>query len=272
MTEIVTNGVVNTDPNESSASASTSDSKNAPASFLDSLPDDLKAEKSLQSFKDVGSLAKSYSEINKLMGKKITDLSADELKTISSKFGAPEKPEDYGIELLGVAKDDPIMTDIAKDLHSAGLNKDQAQAVVKSLSTKIDNIMKDIDKSSLEAKESNDKAVLEAFGVRVEENLKLAERALLHFGGKEFLDMANNDVKNIAAPLLKILAKAGEAIKETNVIGKGDAGQDITKENISERIRANLADPEFMKIYTNPGHAKFQEYNELMNALYLKSV
>lgn len=271
-TEVINNGVVaGADSNPSAASSENAPSPaSAASSFLDTLPEDLKTDKSLSTFKDVASLAKSYSEINKLMGKKITDLSSDELKTITTKFGAPEKPEDYEIELLGESAKDPIMLDIAKDLHAAGLNKDQAKAIVKSLSSKIDSTLASIDAEAKSAKIENDKAIMEAFGVDLDQNLKSAEKALLHFGGKEFLDLAKNDVKNIAAPLLKILAKVGNSIKEDVIIGKGTGGEHLTKESVIEKINSNLKNPEFMKVYTNPSHPKFNEYNEEMNKLYIQ--
>jgi len=69
--------------------------------WRDSLPDDLKADKSLESFKDVGALAKSYVETKKMVGAKAAptvpgaQATPEEIKAWRSALGVPETPAGY---------------------------------------------------------------------------------------------------------------------------------------------------------------------------------
>jgi hypothetical protein len=77
----------------------------APAtpSWRDTLPDDLKADKSLETFKDVPSLAKSYVETKKLVGAKqgLTvpgkDATPEQRAEFYKALGVPDKPELYEV-------------------------------------------------------------------------------------------------------------------------------------------------------------------------------
>ena len=82
----------------------------APASsWRDTLPDDLKADKSLESFKDVPALAKSFIETKKLVGTKQTPAvpgdkaSPEEVSAWRKALGVPDTPEGY------TPKQHPIM-------------------------------------------------------------------------------------------------------------------------------------------------------------------
>ena len=81
-----TDTVQNTAPIESTAS--TSD-----ISFLDSLPEDLRSESSLQSFKDTGALAKSYINAQKLIGSSVR-IPADD--------ASPEAKQEFLNKIKGI--------------------------------------------------------------------------------------------------------------------------------------------------------------------------
>ena len=89
-------------------------------SWRDTLPDDLKADKSLESFKDVGGLAKSYIETKKLVGAKqgVTvpgDNATPEERTAYRKaLGVPDTPEGY------TPKAHPLMADPRWNKESQG--------------------------------------------------------------------------------------------------------------------------------------------------------
>ena len=78
-------------------------------SWRDTLPDDLKADKSLESFKDVPALAKSYVETKKLVGSKQAPTvpgaaaSPEEVAAWRKALGVPDTPEGY------TPKQHPIM-------------------------------------------------------------------------------------------------------------------------------------------------------------------
>lgn len=85
----------------------------APApSWRDTLPEDLKADKSLESFKDVGALAKSYVETKKLVGVKQDgalkvpgpEATPEERQAFAKALGVPATPAEYKVkahEMMG---------------------------------------------------------------------------------------------------------------------------------------------------------------------------
>ncbi len=133
-------------------------------SFIDSLPDDLKSEVSLQKFKNLPDLAKSYIHQEKLIGSSIRIPGEDaapeakkaffdrvtsvpgilhidpsnpeSIKSAFKRLGAPESVVEYdlGIEGKEGISDDLILAFKEKALN-VGLNKDQAKEIANLLAS-----------------------------------------------------------------------------------------------------------------------------------------
>ena len=79
-------------------------SPSASGDWRASLPEDIRSEKSLESFKDVGSLAKSYVETKRLVGAKqgVTvpgaDAKPEDVAAYRKAIGVPDTPEGYTIK------------------------------------------------------------------------------------------------------------------------------------------------------------------------------
>lgn len=104
-----------------------------------SLPDDLRSEKALADFKDVGSLAKSYVETKRMVGDAVRvpgkDAKPEEVTAFHRKLGVPESPDKYDVKLPEVPKDHPaweptVVAGFKGVAHQAGLTPAQVQAVV----------------------------------------------------------------------------------------------------------------------------------------------
>ena len=87
------------------------DQGGAPPSWLAGLPEPLRAEKSLASFRDVGALAQSYVETKKLVGAKTdglvrvpgADATPEQVAAYRKAAGVPETPEGYQISRPEIA-------------------------------------------------------------------------------------------------------------------------------------------------------------------------
>ncbi len=164
--------VANAESPNSEQSQST-DQNNTIASFIDSLPAELKGEASLQKFKDVPSLAKSYIHQEKLIGSSIRIPAEDaapeakkafldrittvpgvvhidpnnpeSMKAAFKHLGAPESVTEYelGIESSAGIPDDLVLAFKEKALN-VGLNKTQAKEIANLLAS---NAAKSIDQS-----------------------------------------------------------------------------------------------------------------------------
>lgn len=117
------------------------------------LPDDLKADPSLASFKDVAALAKSYSETKKMVGASIRPpgpdagpearkeyltkvlatapelVVADDDEALYKRLGRPEKPEEYTVDDATAAAID--LEQARAQAKAAGLTKKQFEALAK---------------------------------------------------------------------------------------------------------------------------------------------
>ena len=105
-------------------------------SFVDTLPEDIRSESSLQNFTDAGQLAKSYIHAQRMVGadkmpvptKNFTD---DDWKETFTKLGVPASPDKYDVNynLQEGATDQPVK-DFISHAHTLGLLPQQLQGVL----------------------------------------------------------------------------------------------------------------------------------------------
>lgn len=99
--------------------------------WMDSLPDELKGDKSLAVFKSPEDLAKSYLETKKMVGSRIELPKADDPDSFE-RFAAavrPEKAEDYRIE-VPEGQDAAFAESMRPVFHQAGLHPAQVEKLV----------------------------------------------------------------------------------------------------------------------------------------------
>ncbi len=100
----------------------------APASWRDTLPDELKAEKSLESFKGVPDLAKAFVETKRMVGQKFAppgkDAKPEDVAAFRKAMGVPEAPDGYALEIPEIALemgwDAAIEKDFRATMHALG--------------------------------------------------------------------------------------------------------------------------------------------------------
>ena len=105
----------------------------AEKSWRDELPDDLQGIKTLEKFKDVSGLAKSYVETERYFegAVRIPDekASTEEWERYYTKLGRPEQPDGYELEKAelpeGMSYDDNFEKAFLNKAHNAGLNNKQ---------------------------------------------------------------------------------------------------------------------------------------------------
>lgn len=108
----------------------------ASKSWLESLPDDIKADPSLQNFKDPISLAKSWVNAQKLIGAdKVVipgkDATEEDWANFYNKIGRPESPDKYEIKAPEGYKLDENLAKGLKDVaHKSGMNSKQVNELV----------------------------------------------------------------------------------------------------------------------------------------------
>ena len=234
------------------------------ASFVSGLSEDIRAEKSLQSFKDVDALAKSYVELNKAFGKRLQDMTEDEVATYYGKLGRPETPEGY--EIAGAAEGDDISKQLAQVAFDNGISKDALHALSESYSELISEQVKMQQSQQQLSQEEQVKQIKEEFGAAFDERITLANNALKEFGGDELIQAIQQSGMGNNPALVKAFSEVGKLIAEDRPVGKQDTAKfGMTPAEASEKIAQLYKDDTFMQRWkspTDPGHKSAVEQIE----------
>ncbi|HCT54850.1 MAG TPA: hypothetical protein DF712_20590 [Balneola sp.] len=260
-----------------SSDAPTTDAQ-APADWRSGLPEDIRNDPSLADIKDVGAMAKSYINGQKLIGKNRISLPGEgatdeEWSAFHSQLGRPEKSNlyDFGERPAlpdGLEYDEGFETAYKDLAFKAGLTSQQAKAIFDGYHEYIQT------KSSSEGENAAAQSaewvnsLKKEFGKAYDERVELASRAVDTYGDgqlKEWLEqsgMGNNPM------MVKLFAKIGEGIAE----GRSDSAQQrgfiMTPDQAKQEIARYNRDQTFMSAYQNgdnPGHG---EAVNKMNSLF----
>ena len=250
----------------------------APQDWRAGLPEELKAEKSLESFKDIGGLAKSYVEAQKMIGGSVRlpkdDAKPEEWESFYRKLGKPEKPEEYGITKPadippGVTWNDDLTKWFVSSAHAAGLNKSQVQKIINGWnemeSSKAHAMTKEIGAQIAKLQESWG----DQFQGRVELGLRGVEKLLPGEDGKKFKELMDSTGLGNHPLILKYAYAVGNMLKEDGyILGDGSGGA-MSKDNIQAKIDAINSDPKHPYWdETNPGHkSAVEEMSKLFKNL-----
>lgn len=222
------------------------------------LPEELRSEKSLESFKDIPSLAKSFVETKKSMGNAIripkADAKPEEWDAYYTKTGRPESPDKYEFTRPQLAEGAKYDEDLEKEFrtmaHKAGLQPRQAQVVLDSYNEFSAKRMQAI---APQWAESEAKLKTE-WGAKYDKNMAIALEAVKENGGdgyREFLDNSGvgnhpEQIKFVAAmgqKIAELKAKLAQFTSEDQMIlGESHQAED-TKESLKLKIDEMERDP-----------------------------
>lgn len=215
-----------------------------------SLPEDLRENKTLADVKDVGSLAQQFIDSQQMIGQsiripgpdageeawknfhsKLTDKvptliptpdpdNEEVMSALYNRMGRPEDPEGYR-HPEGV--DPSTLGDFAKTAHQLGLNKKQYEAIVGHLHQSLTN-KQDADKAAIA---EGKRALKQEWGIVYEDNLQLVDSVMKGTGApKEMLELAASGV--LPADTLKWLYNIGKQL--------GTEGINFNKDESTTRL------------------------------------
>lgn len=236
------------------------------------LSDEFKEEKSLQDIKDIDGLAKSYVNQSKLIGKKVEEMTPEEMGKYSSKMGRPDTAQAYDITNESVAESKGDIDWFKVSAHKAGLSNDQANNLMDDFmehATGIQNAQGEV------GKETSAKQVAELkeeFGYDFESNVGKANQALAHFGGDDLL----NDLKAAGLGnhpgLVKAFYGVSNLMGEHKTVSDGSAPvTGKTQQSLHEEIMSLRKDEKFNFQYNNPNDPQAQQQaRDKLESLYLQ--
>lgn len=193
------------------------DNKSAPEWTTD-LPDDLKSNPKINEFKSKADLAKSYLNLQSLVGNsvRVPDPSdAEATRKVLERLGTPKDPAEYEVD-----GDDPTSKSMRDAFHAAGLTKSQAKTLY------------GLDKAARSQAQKEYEATLETrrnelkseWGDKFAANEEKANRALQAMKGTEIEQAYNLLEKSDPKIAKKLVVKIGEMKMENSTNKGGDGG------------------------------------------------
>lgn len=190
--------------------------------WYSALSEEYRNHPSIQKFNDANGLAKSYLNLESMMGqekipvpKGVDDLNAWGM--YRKAFNVPEAAENYNIKIEGV-EDEKL--GLFKELfHKHNISQDTAQALADAYVEDLKGLFAHQDQLKQVAMENATNELKKEWGLKYEENLKTARNFLEKMAGNEedykyFEGVIGNDAK-----FIKLLSKMGESISEGSLGG-----------------------------------------------------
>ncbi len=188
-------------------------------SWRDTLPENLKTSPSLSKFdgdKPVEKLAKSYVELESMLGKNIIppgkDAKPEDWDRFYSKLGRPKVAEDYELSPVeGFEPNPAFVTRFRQKAFAAGTTPAQAASMFEFFTGETASAIRTEREKSAQEIAAAETELRQAWGPEYDNNVTLASEYTEKVGGKgalehlEKIGVANDPV------ILKLLARAGQA-------------------------------------------------------------
>lgn len=236
--------------------------------WRDSLPEPLRAEKSLQDFKDVGDLAKSYVATKALVGSKAAvpgpDAPPEAHAAFRKALGVPDTPDGYQIKrpeiALTGAWDQGAEKDFLGAAHKLGLPPTAVQGILNWYgayeATKLQSAQRQANETMA--------ALRQEWGMNYDAHLGRANRAVQQFGGDELISyLAQTGLGRHPAMVKAWVAVANAMVESGAMETEGDLG--TSAEDAKAQLQAIYSDKNHA--YNKPGSQGWQEAADEVLAL-----
>ena len=165
------NDAIETTPVEDSESQ-----EQAPVSFLDPLPEDLRGDPSLRNFTDAAGLAKSYVHAQRMIGAEKIALpgkaaTEDDWRPVWSKLGAPDSADGYQIAGEGFAEQE--LQSFKEQAYAVGLTGQQAQQMATYLEGQA--------KGGVAAEQADQERIAEEYDAELRAEFGASWRSPIHY-------------------------------------------------------------------------------------------
>lgn len=236
--------------------------------FIDILPDTLKGEKSLAKFKSIEDLAKGYINAEKMIGKKVTDMSPEELKAINTKLGVPESPDKYTFEKVENA--DETLTNWFKNAaHEAGISQDAATKLYNQWNANASEMQKMMESQAELQSQQYVADLKKEFGAAFDQRVELANKAVRQFGGDDLIKMLNETGLGNHPALVKTFAEAGKLLSEGTLPSSENSGRyGLTPAEARQKIIELKSDQGFQKMRNSIDPGQRQQALKMLEDLY----
>lgn len=243
--------------------------------WLKNLSEEFQQDKTLQNFKDINDLAKSYIHSRKLIGKDkvaIPDEHAteDDWKEFYSKMGLPERDK-YEVKFGEAQYSEDFKKGYMDKAHQAGLLPKQAEELFGFFNEQVSNASEETLKAQQDAIKEQVDGLKKEWGAGYEKNIKKAQIAFQTFADEDTTKYLQETGLSQDVNLLKLFAKVGEKLNEDTFDRNTVSHLGLTKEEAQEKIETIMGDSSHP--YWNgehPNHKsaveKMLKYNKIIDS------
>ena len=229
-----------------------------PTNFIDTLPEDIRAESSLQNIQDVGQLAKGYVHAQRMVGADKVPIptknsTPDDWNAVFNKLGRPDSAEGYELQYqLQEGADITPINNFKAKAHELGLLPNQAQGLLDFYTNLEQGAMDTAQKDAELNRVENETTLRQEFGLAYDKKINQANSVFKNFFAQDMADLKLQNGTSVGnhPGFIKALIKMSENFSEDNM----GAGQEE-----SGAMTPAEADREIQKILGDPNHAYFQK-------------
>lgn len=247
-------------------------------SWKDSLPEDLRAEKALESIHDVQGLAKSYVHAQKMIG---TDkipvpnkyATEEDWQAVYAKLGRPESPDAYEFNFDDKSPiDENALKGFKEAAHKHGLLPKQAEGIMNFYNEMTQNYIQDINSKSEQGRTNAEQFLKKEWGAAYDNKLQQAGTVANKYLDKDFMDLTLSDGTRVGdhPGFVKAFANIASELGEDKLV-QATGPQYMTPAEIDKQIAKLQQNGSAYWSKNHPGHAAaVQEVQDLL-ALKLNS-
>jgi hypothetical protein len=265
-----------TDPNTPGAGNQTTVTLNA-ENWREFVPPELKDDPTLAPIKDLGGLAKSYVNAQKLVGGEKIVLPAGALDTpenweaVYNKLGRPEAPDKYTLDKGqlpdGLSWNENAEKTYREAAHKLGLTAKQAQGLFSYYNESVAAEYGALLEAEKKAAEDGQKLLKETFGAEADKAGEMAGKVVGLFGANDEHKQGIMELAGRSPALTVLLAKIGQQLREAG-LHKGDGAADLA----SSPEQAQQKKMDIMTNKDNPLNAAYFDKKHPRHAEALETV
>tara|TARA_B100000427_G_C15507884_1_gene594827 strand:- start:682 stop:1524 length:843 start_codon:yes stop_codon:yes gene_type:complete len=222
--------------------------------FLNSIPEDLRQHPSLSPIKDVGNLARSYVNAQRLIGADKIPMpinpTDEDLDRIYGKLGRPETPDQYQIAADGNIVTEEIATGYADVAHKLRLTPDQANGILEYYRSVTQGNIESMNATNQQSLEETTSALQAEWGDKFDAKVDAAQKVVDQFEAGNIMEMQLADGTKLGnhPDVIRAFAKFAEfkqSVTSEDTVKESSQVNYMTKQTAQAEVDAIMRGPDY---------------------------
>jgi hypothetical protein len=219
--------------------------------FLNLIPEELREHPSLSPIKDVGNLARSYVNAQKLIGADKIPMPVnptdEDLDRIYGRLGRPETADGYQIAADGNIVTDEIVSNYKDIAHKLRLTPEQASGVLEYYKSVAQGSQESLAQESEQSRAQAEDSLKKEWGQAYEQKVSGAAQIINEFGNKDMLEMQLADGTKVGnhPEFIKAFAKIADfrqSVTSEDTISEASVNRAMTPAEAQNEIDVIMND------------------------------